>query len=401
MMLSLRQLPQRSPPTPVAPWLVLSSLLLATIGCWFVFVVPHQVSVLDSMILKPGPEHVSVGQGWRRSDGSLGVQLSARGEAIVGVSLSGEMLLDRPMLATSFAGGSTGLDLEVLAQPQALPIRLRIGAVRIPRGQQTTLYLGAWESADAPLRTLFLRLRGAPNIRLAVGPITLKPISVSSLIANLRLFWTSPKAWVLRSTNMPTGFAPELMFLQPVPALSTLAVLTTLIALALTFSLRSMRRSGREVLSALGIVMLLFWVVLDSIWSDRQRKTTREATDRYAGKTESERIAASPAAAYAAASERIRSALRDTAPTRILVASRDDYRGMRLAYELYPWNVFWSRKYELPEPSLLRKGDVIVLVDPSEHRVSAGALMYPRAGYNPVPVEELLVERQISVLRIL
>ena len=87
-------------------------------------------------------------------------------------------------------------------------------------------------------------------------------------------------------------------------------------------------------------------------------------------------------------------------PQRVFVASKGDFWGMKMAYYLYPANVYWNREGpELPPPDKLRAGDFIVLVDETETR-------FDRRGnfliYNDdrLPVQRLLDDQAGTLFRV-
>ena len=80
-----------------------------------------------------------------------------------------------------------------------------------------------------------------------------------------------------------------------------------------------------------------------------------------------QRQAAGPDAPYFSFASQIKEHLAPDA--RVIVASSDQYNGMRVAYYLYPHNVFWSlHAPEVPYDEFLRAGDYIALIKPSTYR---------------------------------
>jgi hypothetical protein len=116
------------------------------------------------------------------------------------------------------------------------------------------------------------------------------------------------------------------------------------------------------------VVVLIFfasWLILDMFWQRRLLHQLVDTHATFAGKSTEEKLAVGPDAKLYALVANAKP-LMAPADSRVFVVSSDIYFGMRTAYYFLPLNVYWAHHASaLPSRNLLRKGDHIVLLNPS------------------------------------
>lgn len=161
-------------------------------------------------------------------------------------------------------------------------------------------------------------------------------------------------------------------------------------------------RGRRASIRMIGAVFLAGWLCLDVPWQwqlFRQLEATRE---EFAHLPASDRLGVT---AYAAPLEALASAVQrltdDPRRQRVFVASAVEYSGIRLAYQLYPMNVYWSRKRELPQARHFRSGDLVVLVPPTRVAIHRTHRALRLESGEVLPVDRVLDQWPGLVYRVL
>ncbi len=245
----------------------------------------------------------------------------------------------------------------------------RDGVIRLPLAGAATV-----PAADTRCR---LVLRGQPAAEVTLAPIGWHPVTLLTRLRGAWDDWTAFRPWGLASINFHTAVVQTWHGLSPNVLIGVLFVL---VGLAGYWRWRS-----RFLLWW----MLACWLALDLPWQWRLLEQVEATRDRFAGVAAEARPGVGEDAALWAFAERARSLL--PAESRILVASASDYRGMRMAYYLYPLNVYWRRGGpELPGSSGVRAGEYIVVVQPTQVRgePEAGQLVLGSQRWNVRPLLE-------------
>ncbi len=245
----------------------------------------------------------------------------------------------------------------------------RDGVIRLPLVEAA----GA-SAADTRCR---LMLRGLPAAEVTLVPLDWRPVTLLTRIRGMWDDWIAFRPWGLASINLHTAVVQAWHGLSPNVLLGLLFVSVGAVGY--------WRWRSRFLL----IWMLACWLVLDLPWQWRLAGQVEATRARFAGVPAEERPGLTEDAALWAFAERARTLL--PAGSRVFVASSSDYAGMRMAYYLYPLNVYWRRGGpELPGSSRVRAGDYIVVVQPTQVRGApeAGQLVLASGRWNARPLLE-------------
>lgn len=143
-----------------------------------------------------------------------------------------------------------------------------------------------------------------------------------------------------------------------VPTAMAMLAAVWLVLAALRFGGRIERRLCWGAAGAAGLVV---WLLLDALWQLQLGRQVVSTWSKYAGLPLEDRLLTSDGEYYRLA--RAFSTEIDP-PARVFVSSDSDFGGMRIAYHLYPHNVYWKRDDPTP-PLTLTPGDYIVIMRPS------------------------------------
>ncbi|MCB1676331.1 MAG: hypothetical protein KDI01_08570 [Halioglobus sp.] len=321
-------------------------------------------------------------------EGGTRIVLDHQGRAVIALPAAGIELASYPYLRVAFG--------DAPAPPLS---RLLVRAVRGAIGhwlarsedvapRDTWFYLGAAPQWRGKLVRVELFLLGVPGQTVTIHTIGLYPRSASHALQSLLSAWSSAGPWRQSSVNQHTGGRLDGSLLYPLPAAALLAAFA-LTACALAPRLFPGFKGLRW--PAAGGIVLFCWLLLDALWQWQLLQRLHTAREQFASGSNTEKLLAGPDRELFAISRAVKQALAGK-PARVLVSAREEYRGMRLAYYLYPLNVFWERGGPpLPDPALLRAGDYILLLQPSDIGLdrSAGLLRLPDR--RTVPVKPVLM----------
>jgi hypothetical protein len=204
-----------------------------------------------------------------------------------------------------------------------------------------------------------------------VGLVIGKPLSAPLTVASLRI--VSPSAAgdlgaLLRDWSAPNplrGYSVTFPFdverRHRLPALLAIAFAEA-VALALYLVLarwRGWRRDRRVIWG----IFLAGWLVLDLRWQANLWRETLDRSLRYAGKSTTAMHLAAEDAPLFSLLETIKGAMPST-PTRIFLYCDNANLCARVAYLLYPQNVYRAIQFHipLPTPDEMHEGDYILLV---------------------------------------
>ncbi|CAN0605014.1 unnamed protein product, partial [Ectocarpus sp. 12 AP-2014] len=174
-------------------------------------------------------------------------------------------------------------------------------------------------------RALFLSITGSPGDKVLIQTLKLESLGLRNLLSNLRVAWSLPKRWEMHSTNLPAGYAPDLFVAQPVRVFAVVTSLALLFVAALALVRVKRAHLRRDAAYAAGSIVLLAWIALDSLWMEQQTQTMGQALERYANKTDRERLRLAPHGAYTVLAARVSEFLPDGPGSRVFVASADDF----------------------------------------------------------------------------
>lgn len=248
-----------------------------------------------------------------------------------------------------------------------------------------------WTGAQAALG---LRFDGPPGATLRVADVGLRGPGLLRELHAIADDWSGFTPWRRSAVNSHDGVTRTSPF-YPVPMVAVLLVL----ALGACALLSKMRGGAAPPWSALGLVFLACWLLLDAKWQYELLQQLAETRRQFAGLTPEEKRAAGPDAQLYAFVRRARDLL-EGPDARVFVSSSDDYLGLRAAYYLLPHNTYFElRDQPLPPRRYLHSGDYILVVQPSSTRLiyERGLAVTPQGN---VPVKPLLQDRGNSLSRV-
>ncbi|MEM9255102.1 MAG: hypothetical protein AAGA91_06625 [Pseudomonadota bacterium] len=243
--------------------------------------------------------------------------------------------------------------------------------------------------------TLTLALQGAPNSQVVVHTLSLHGSSLANQLRSIRSDWIAFVPWKRASMNSHTGVTKVSSY-YPVPLMACVFMFSLLAYLLLSaWRQRRVQADWR----ALGLIFLACWLALDLAWQKQLLHQVAATRVAFAGKSEEQKLASGPDAELYQLVRRMRDGLPPEA--RVIVASSDDYTGLRSAYYLLPRNVYWSlRGPEMPPARYLQSGDYVLKLSPTElnYNSDTHSLLIPNA---PAVSADLIIrEGNGSLLRV-
>lgn len=328
----------------------------------------------------------------------LAVTLNNRGTAAVSLPVAELAARDYPYLHIGLSDFSDSLRVALAWEhsgeetAQVLPLAAR------PRESLwiATREIDRWRLRLSRLHLVFF---GAPGQTLRVQDFSLHPAGLGrhwhAVLDDLSSFvpWRPGNINTYSAVTKTSPFYPAPLF-----ALLLAFCLAGFVLVSGLDYLRGKRRAPNW--TAAGLVFLVCWVGLDALWQYKLLRQLDETHAAFAGKTNTEKLRAGPDAELYAFVTRARAML-SPHDARVFVSSSDNYTGLRGAYYLYPFNAYWKKDgHELPHPSLLRRGDYIMVLQPAGLRVARRrGMAYATDG--SFPVEVLLADRGRQLLKVL
>lgn len=313
------------------------------------------------------------------TEAGLAVYADGRGRGLARLRLP-EHYLRYPFLQISLKGRSIVDGIALRTATEGATPRL-LFALQAPR-QQNILFLWVSEAWQGGAQELRVDLRLPPGSRIILEPIQLRQLS--PLVALRHVFYslTQSSPWSQASPNFYRASQSSPFFLKP-------AFFTACIFMAGCVAMIFLSRLCGWMLSPTRgavVAMLVLWTVLDLRWQWELLNNVQQTMAVYWGKDERQKQLAGPERNLVLAAEEIRSVLTTESEPRIFVSSSIEFLGMRMAYYLFPYNVFWERDEPLRGPSYFQKDDFIVLLQPSEMRMNTATneLLFPDDSTLPV-----------------
>ena len=226
-----------------------------------------------------------------------------------------------------------------------------------------SLSLGERRSFPSGLLSFALRITGPPGQQIEVRDIRLSVDGHSGpLLSDLREL-VAYRDWSVPAINSFNNGGVAILGVPPV-----VGVVVLMLAIALPLILLS--RMGKLRLTvSIPYLFLGAWILLDFLWLRELTARAGMTYERFAQVSPAKRLDRSIDARVVDISRQVAPRLQEGA--RVFVATNDDWVGNRLAFYLYPKNVYWLRGGpELPSPSELRAGDTILVVHPSDATVN-------------------------------
>jgi len=204
---------------------------------------------------------------------------------------------------------------------------------------------------------LALLIQGPMPKPVDIHGVVAKPMSAADIMRERWREWLAFEPWTGTSIRSVTGGADVQSFPLPVVGAASIAA-----AAALWLIVTSIARAPRTRLPvALAVFFIGWWGVLDMRWAWNLTRQVSETAHRYGGLDAREKLLASEDGELYAWLDQARSVLPKT-PARIFVVAAAPYFRGRLAYHLYPHNVFYYPLYDaMPPRDWLRHGDWLLV----------------------------------------
>ncbi|MFK7829928.1 MAG: hypothetical protein AB8B57_09135 [Congregibacter sp.] len=301
-----------------------------------------------------------------------------------------------PFLALSLAERSAVKQLSVYAgEPGSAGGSLETMVAPLPR--RSVIFLGARPDWQAGSQELHLLFRTEPGSRVIVEFVQLQQLSPMVALGHFAWAWNQTGFWSSSSPNFFRAAPGTPVFLRPVAVAGCLLLLGTLGM----FLLDRVSRVAVVSRRGMAVAFLLLWMFLDLRWQRELLANVAQSRELYWNKAEEQKQLAGPEQNLVRFAQQINQVLETNDESRVFVSSSVEFLGMRMAYYLLPYNVFWERGAPLLGPEYFRPGDFIVLLQPSEMRLGSGEqlLVYPDG--RELAVRPLISGGAVLLLRVI
>lgn len=318
------------------------------------------------LIWNPGAGQSGSGNA-RVVDGNLQLALNKWGAGVV--TLTSEPVAAQDYAFVHIALEESSPDLNVLLTWTDAQDRMKTHRYALESELRASLWIATaeLEGWSGEIANISLFMLGRPGETALIRDFSLFPASpwrqLQALYSDIAAF----EPWNRAAMNTYTGVTNVASF-YPVPLAISLFLLSLLAYAALVVLSRGRLRFNR---ASVALIFLASWIALDLTWQHRLWRQLADTYRTFAHVDAPQRQAVGPDAPLVHFVSQIRPQLADG--SRIFVASSDHYNGMRVAYYLYPLNVYWSlHAPEVPYNEFLRAGDYIALVKPSTFQFNRG-----------------------------
>lgn len=328
---------------------------------------------------------------------NLHLQLDDTGQAIIAMPIPRVTSSHYPFLHLAFAGAPENLTLLVLWRTTRSGEEILEYQFRPNSREALWLATHKFTGWRGEITSLGLVILGQPGQDVIVKDISLRPPTLATQLKSTYSDWTSFSPWNHSSINHHKGIRPGSSYFYPVPFIMAFCTLSLLGYGLLFLLLRQNTRFDWRVVAA---IFLLCWISLDLVWQGKLLRQLGETNQTFSGKDTPGKLAAGLDAELVELMADVKGQLKSK-DSRIFVGSNDDYLGMRGAYYLYPFNVFWQRHGpELPSFEYLHNGDYIVLIGPTEIGFDPAANTLHAPQSKALSVEPVISRRMGSLFRV-
>ena len=341
------------------------SLLLGAaaliVGLTLFFAPPHSSGQpVSAVALNPTTAEVGAGTP-TLVDGELQIILNSTGTAAVNLTMEHVDASSYPFLHLALQDPSK--DLKMLIIWTTGEDEQYSHVYRLESASRASLWIATDELPGwtGDLSSLSLMVLGREGDTVRIRDFSIHPTSASTQLRAIYSDLTLFARWNRAAMNTYSGTSKVSSFYPMALTLAFLFLSIMAYGLLILVS-RSRLRFNWNIVA---LIFLASWIGLDMLWQNRLLQQLAETYRTFAGKTTEEKLAVGPDAQLFNFVAQIKP-LMDARDSRIFVASSDLYKGMRVAYYLFPLNVLWSvHGIELPDDHFLRKGDLVALVNPS------------------------------------
>ena len=375
---------------------LLTGLVALLAGIYLTHVVSSTAAQHPAVKWNAGAARVENGTGTRTGQ-NLRLQLNASGRGIIALPVPRTPANAFPFLHLGFTHAPR--DFSILILWRTAQTGAQVHVYELQENPGTSLWLDTKELKywSGELTSLGVVVMGRPGGAVIFRDISLQPASLAAQLHSISAQWTSFMPWRHSSINSHRGLGSSGSTFYPVvviAALLALSVLAYLLILLLPWT------KSRFDWRAVAAMFLACWISLDLIWQHKLIRQLALTYSTFYGKDHQGKLAAGIDGELVEFMTEVKRAL-GSPDSRVFVSSSDDYLGMRGAYYLYPFNVFWERRGpELPQKKYIHSGDYIVLVEPADTSFDAvsGKLLPPHDAF--LSVEPILSRRIGSLYRV-
>lgn len=313
-----------------------------------------------ALIWKASTAKVNMGTG-SLTGGELQLTLSPLGIAIVSLSMEPIEAQDYPFLhlAIEEASGESHVAISwKTGQNQQESHHYIVESESRASVWLATEELKGW---TGKIDDLSMAITGPAGDTVRIRDFSIFPASITRQLQAIFSDLTGFFPWNRAAMNTYTGVSNVSSF-YPIP-LTVAFLLLSLLAYGVLIVVFRPRLQFNWTVVAL--IFFVSWIMLDLIWQNRLLHQLVDTQRTFSGKDLPQKLTAGPDASLFGLAAELVPRL-ESLDSRVFVVSDDIYRGMRVAYYLYPFNVYWSlHSADLPSDNYLRKGDYIVLVKPT------------------------------------
>ena len=221
----------------------------------------------------------------------------------------------------------------------------------------STEELKGWQGDISSLRLHFF---AQPGNTVRVRDLSLYPASTTRQMLAIYSDLIAYEPWNRAAMNSHTGVTQVSSYYPTI--LAATALVLSLIAYGVLLIFRSKLRFSWQVVA---LIFLACWIFIDMTWQNRLLHQLADTHRTFSGKNTPEKLTVGPDAALYNFVTQFKPLI-ESDETRVFIASTDEYNGLRVAYFLYPMNVYWPEPGRpFPRNQFLKSGDYIVLVVPT------------------------------------
>lgn len=344
-----------------------------------------------------GTARVEIGTGTRTGQ-NLRLQLNASGRGIIALPVPRAPANAFPfLLHLGFTNAPRDFSIRILWRTAQTGAQVHVYELQEDPGVSLWLDTKELEHWSGHIASLGVMVTGRPGGAVTFKDISLLPASLAAQLQSIYVEWTSFIPWQHSSINTHIGLGPAGSTFYPLVVIAALLALSVLAYLLILLLPWTMSRFDWRAVAAM---FLVCWIGLDLIWQHTLFRQLALTYSTFYGKDNQGKLAAGIDGELAEFMTEVKRELHSP-DSRVFVSSSDDYLGMRGAYYLYPFNVFWERKGpELPQNKYVHSGDYIVLVEPAGTSFDAvsGKLLPQHDTF--LSVEPILSRRMGSLYRV-
>ncbi len=247
------------------------------------------------------------------------------------------------------------------------------------------------------ITSLGVMVAGRPGATVTFQDVSLLPATLGTLLQSVYSDWTAFRPWQHSSVNTHKGTGSDNPSFYPVVVVAAFLALCIMAYGLILLFFRARASFDWRVMASL---FLIGWLGLDLIWQGKLFRQLALTHKTFSGMDSQEKLAVGIDGELVKFMAEVKQEL-DATDSRIFVSSSVDYMGMRGAYYLYPFNVYWERRGpELPQSKYVHSGDYIVVVQPADTSFDTATGKLLSSHDTSLSVEPILSHRLGSLYRV-